>query len=310
MKLSSSTGDFSHYFNRTSDKVRAFRETKFKYLNLELTGNAIIEELDSLDELTHELSEAAKYANAAFVTSHAPCLNCFDAAKGYGYERTAEIMKRAITVCGRLGVPSIVIHASRIPGASDDEVYTKNKEFYKLLFPTAEKHGVKIMTENMQYYDGHPLSTGKELCRFVDYVDHPLFGVCWDTAHGNLNPFAREEGQYKCITDIGDRLWSMHVSDNFGDGAHHHTWPFAGIINFDEIMQGLLDVDYKGFFNFEASYSLLHHKNIPYHRKGWDRDGKTVTKLLDPSVSLKQKATDLLFECGKYILETYGVFEE
>ena len=166
------------------------------------------------------------------------------------------------------------------------------------------------VTENMQYYDGHPLSTGKELRRFVDYVDHPLLGVCWDTAHGNLNPFAREEGQYKCITDIGDRLWSMHISDNFGDGAHHHTWPFAGIINFDEVMQGLLEVDYNAFFNFEASYSLLHHENIPYHRKPWEKDGKTVTKLLDPSVALKQKATDLLYECGKYILEVYGIYEE
>ena len=48
-----------------------------------------------------------------------------------GYEPTAEIMKRAITVCGRLGIPSIVIHASRIIGASDDEFYEKNRDFYR-----------------------------------------------------------------------------------------------------------------------------------------------------------------------------------
>ena len=310
MKLSSSTGDFSRYFNRTSDKVRAFRETKFRYLNLELTGAAIISEMEPIDALVDELLEAAEYAGVSYITSHAPCLNCFDTVKGYGYERTAEIMKRAITVCGKLGIPSTVIHASRIADASDDEFYTKNKAFYELLFPTAEKYGVKILTENMQYYVGHPLSTGEELRRFVDYVDHPLFGVCWDTAHGNLNPYAKEQGQYKCITDIGDKLWSMHISDNFGDGAHHHSWPFAGVINFDEVMQGLLDVNYKGFFNFEASYSLLHHENLPYHRKPWEHNGETVTKLLDPSVALKQKATDLLYECGKYILETYDVFEE
>ena len=62
------------------------------------------------------------------------------------------------------------------------------------------------------------------------------------------------------------------------------------------MVQGLIDVEYKGFFNFEASYSLLHHENIPYHRKPWVRDGETVAKLLDPSVALKQKATDLLYE--------------
>ena len=310
MKLSSSTGDFSRYFSSTADKVRAFRETKFRYLNTELTGDAILGEMASLDILAHELSEAAKYANVSLITAHAPCLNCFDTVKGHGYKQTAEIMKRAITLCGMLKIPSIVIHASRIIGASDDEFYEKNRDFYRLLLPTAEKYGIEILTENMQYYDGHPLSTGKELRRFVDYVDHPLFGVCWDTAHGNLNPFAKEEGQYKCITDIGDKLRSMHVSDNFGDGAHHHTWPFAGIINFDEVVQGLIDVGYKGFFNFEASYSLIHHLNLPYHRKPWEREGEVVTKLLDPSVALKQKATDLLYECGKYILETYDIFEE
>ena len=310
MKLSTSTGDFSRYFTDLPEKVRAFRETKFRYINLELTGSEMVTPTEPLNSYIARLSDAAKYSDVRYITSHAPCLNCFDTVKGQGYERTAEIMNRTIEVVGRLGIPSIVIHASRIIGASDDEFYEKNRDFYNLLLPTAEKYGVEILTENMQYYDGHPLSTGAELRRFVDYVDHPLFGVCWDTAHGNLNPFAKEEGQYKCITDIGDKLRSMHVSDNFGDGAHHHTWPFAGIINFDEVVQGLIDVDYKGFFNFEASYSLLHHLNLPYHRQPWERNGEAVTKLLDPSVALKQKATDLLYECGKYILETYGIYEE
>ncbi len=310
MKLSTSTGDFSKYYTALTDKVRAFRETKFRYINLELTGAEDVDENRDAALTARALSEAAKYAEVSYVTSHAPCLNCFDEQRGIGYARTVAVMRRTIEICGRLKIPSIVIHASRIPGASCEEFYERNRRFYLDILGEAELWGIKIMTENMQYYDGHPLSTGEELRRFVCYVDHPLLGVCWDTAHGNLNPFAKEQGQYKCITDIGDRLWSMHISDNFGDGAHHHTWPFAGIISFDEVMQGLLDVDYNGFFNFEASYSLLHHENIPYHRSPFEHNGETVTKLLDPSVSLKQKATDLLYECGKYILETYGCYEE
>jgi sugar phosphate isomerase/epimerase len=148
------------------------------------------------------------------------------------------------------------------------------------------------------------------LREFADYVEHPLFGVCWDTAHGNLSYKVRTEGQYQSIMDIGDKLKGLHISDNFGDGAHHHTWPFAGIINFDQVIQGLLDVNYDGFFNFEASYTLLHQKNLPYHRKAWEHNGETVTKLLNPSIALKQKAVDLLYETGKYMLETYGCFEE
>ena len=75
-------------------------------------------------------------------------------------------------------------------------------------------------------------------------------------------------------------------------------------------MQGLSDVDYDGYFTFEASYTLLHQNNMPYQRWAWDYNGKTVTKLLNPSLDLKKKAVDLLYETGKYILETYDCFEE
>lgn len=74
-------------------------------------------------------------------------------------------------------------------------------------------------------------------------------------------------------------------------------------------MQGLIDVNYDGYFTFEASYTLLHQNNIPYHRKPWEHNGKIITTLQSPSLELKKKAVDLLYETGKYILETYHCFE-
>jgi hypothetical protein len=74
-------------------------------------------------------------------------------------------------------------------------------------------------------------------------------------------------------------------------------------------MQGLLDVNYDGYCTFEASYTLLHHNNPPHGRGAWNHNGETVRKLLDPSIELKKKAVDLLYETGKYILETYECYE-
>ena len=108
---------------------------------------------------------------------------------------------------------------------------------------------------------------------------------------------------------IGDKLKGLHISDNFGD-RHHHSWPFSGNINFDSVMQGLLDVDYDGYFTFEASYTLLHNKNLPFKSKPWEYKGKEVTKLYNPSYELKKKGVDLLYETGKHILEAYNCFEE
>ena len=157
--------------------------------------------------------------------------------------------------------------------------------------------------------NGSLFSTGKQLREFIDYVDHPLLAACWDTAHGNIAKTARELGQYENIVAIGDRVKGMHISDNFGD-THHHTWPFAGVINFDSVVQGLLDVNYDGFFTFEASYTLRHQMNMPCRRKEWEHNGETVTRLLNPSMDLKKKAVSLLYDTGKYILETYDCFEE
>ena len=149
----------------------------------------------------------------------------------------------------------------------------------------------------------------KDMRELIDKVGHPLFAACWDTAHGNIAKEARAIGQYENIMALGDKLKGLHISDNFGD-THHHTWPFAGIINFDEVMQALVDINYDGYFNFEASYTLIRQENLPYRRKAWEHDGKTVTTLLNPSVTLKQRAVDLLFDVGQHILEAYGCFEE
>jgi hypothetical protein len=75
-------------------------------------------------------------------------------------------------------------------------------------------------------------------------------------------------------------------------------------------MQGLIDVGYDGYFNFEASYTLLHSTNPPKRRLTFEHNGEVVTKLLNPTAELKRKAVDLLFDIGEHILRTYGVFEE
>ena len=43
MKLVTSTGDFSQYKSLIPDKVRLFKDTKFKYINLEQTGQVLPE---------------------------------------------------------------------------------------------------------------------------------------------------------------------------------------------------------------------------------------------------------------------------
>ena len=311
MKLATSTGDYKRYCESIAEAIGCFRSSKFKYINLEQTGilPAFFSECeDDWKQLADSWGEAAAQAGITYAVSHAPCLNVFDEPGEEQYRAKVRAIRRSIEICHRLGIDRIVVHACPNDDFTEEEFYTKNKAFYREFFDLTEAYNITVMTENWDDHATH-FSTGKQLRTFVDYVNHPLLAVCWDTAHGNIDPVARELGQYQNILDIGEKLKGLHISDNFGD-THHHSWPFAGTINFDSVMQGLLDVNYDGFFTFEASYTLRHNRELPIFRKEWEYRGQPVTKLLAPSLELKKQAVELLYETGKYILQAYDCFEE
>lgn len=308
MKLATSTGDFVRYSYSIAEAVKCFGETKFKYINLEL-GSKYVESGMEWRRAADILGDAAAQAGVTYSTAHSPILNAFAGDQEY-YEHCVQCIRNSIEICGVLGVKGIVVHASHDPAFTARDFYRENRKFYSRFFDLMEKYNIAVMTENMAEFTHTPLSTGREVREFADYADHPLFGICWDTAHANLNVKARAEGQYRGITAVGDKLMGLHIADNFGDGSHHHTFPYAGIINFDSVVQGLLDVNYSGFFTFEASYTLLHHTNLPYNRQSWEHNGETVSKLLDPPLELKRKAVDLMYDIGEHILRTYDCYEE
>ena len=315
MRLSSSTGDFIEHVDTIAQSVEAFKDTKFKYINLEQSGSTpelCSEKDDDWKYFAEECSRAAEYAGVTYAISHAPCLHkailpALEDRDNETYRRNVKIIRRSIEVCNELKIPRLVIHACPDDSFDKETFFKYNKMFYGEFFDLAEKYNVMLLTENWDN-DNTQISTGKQIRELLDEIDHPLLAACWDTAHGNISLNARAISQYQNIIDIGDKLKGLHISDNFGD-VHHHTWPFAGRINFDQVMQALMDVKYDGYFNFEASYTLLHHRNIPYHRKPWEHNGELVTSLLDPSIELKKTAVDLLYDIGKYILETYDCFE-
>ena len=310
MRLVTSTGDFSGYLPTITERIEYFKNTQFKYINLEQGASApqMADEGEGWKALVDEWGNAAAKAGLTFAAAHAPCVNVFGKnLDEETYRKNMTILRNSLKICGELGIKRTVVHACGHSSFTGYDFWVKNKEFYSDMFDLMEKYELIVMTENM---DGvYPFSTGHDLRHFVDFVDHPLMGVCWDIAHGHNNPRANRKGQYQCITDIGDKLKGLHVADNFGDGPHQHTWPFAGTVNFDSVLQALKDINYDGDFTLEASYTLLHSQNIPYHRQAWEHNGETVTTLLNPPIELKRQAVDLLYNVGKYMLDTYGCFE-
>ena len=64
----------------------------------------------------------------------------------------------------------------------------------------------------------------------------------------------------------------------------------------------MIDVGFRGYFTLECSSSLLQ----PRRRKVFEKD----TRLVTPQLFMQRHAERLMYDTAKYILDSYGLFEE
>ena len=307
MKLSFADFPLEYYPEIAHDlptRLGLIRECGFKCIDFNIT----------MDYLGEDFAERAAFVReslaAAGMTApqaHAPIVNPFDENSDY-----MTVYTRALRFCALAGIPQVVIHAGSVKGNSREEYFARNAEFYRMLAPAAEETGTVILVENIGHAgDDNFLLVGADIAEMLARIDSPMFAACWDTGHGNLN----KQDLYETITTLGKSLKALHVHDNCAYFApsyrHHridmHTTPFAtqyASVNYDALLQGLIDIGYEGTFNFEV---LTMTRSI---RPAFTYGGEVVRKLEQPPISLWVKANALLYETGKYMLGAYGLFEE
>lgn len=167
-------------------------------------------------------------------------------------EHRCAAIERDLYAAGLCGIKWVVVHPQSY---SDDIFYSrklslqKNLEIFKRLGETAAKNGVGIAIENMFIHGNLPCfaASSDDLVELVDTLgDEKVFGVCWDTGHGNLN----KVDQPAAIRQLGKRLKALHVNDNKGQ-TDDHILPFHGTIQWEPFMKALSDAGYEGDFTYE-----------------------------------------------------------
>ena len=202
---------------------------------------------------------------------------------------------------GSSSVP-LPVHSGCLPDIGWEEFLQRNQDFYRQLYPVMEKTGTAVLIENSTRRNlGNQefFYTGAQMRKFLERVGHPLLGACWDTGHANC-----EGHQYEDLTALGPYLQAVHINDNRGT-ADEHLIPFCGTCCFDEVMQGLTAVSFRGPFTLECSSTLRPGKYWLGDRRTYGGGGK----LTEPPEKLFEAAEKLLYEAGKVILEAYGLFE-
>jgi sugar phosphate isomerase/epimerase len=147
-----------------------------------------------------------------------------------------------------LGASLAVVHPSAEPIADGERAHRLDASRRSLasLGATAAELGVRLAVECLpRTCLAH---TAVELLSVVADTDPAAVGVCIDVNHLNL----RELDLRAAVNALGERLLTLHCSDNDGEDERH--WlpgDTRGVIDWAAFLQGLRDVHYTGPFLYE-----------------------------------------------------------
>ena len=170
---------------------------------------------------------------------------------GIGGEERQNVLISCVADCANHNVSTVVIHLTGFPPYPPvSELGLKRIE---ALVNFAEQKNVKLAFENLWTFD--------HLDVIFEQFSSPHVGFCYDSGHENLNLYR------DCLASYGDKLFALHINDNFGDMYDAHVLPFDGMINWDEKMRRINQYKNTCFFTLEV-YKLdagEHEKSAIYN---------------------------------------------
>lgn len=173
-------------------------------------------------------------------------------------------MKQGIEFSRALGCKFFVVHPIMPYGKAPDQdakgFCDLNYEFFNNLLPAAQKAGVTICLENMPFLM-HAISNAEQVYNFVKDMNSENMAMCLDTGHCVF----WKDSPAEAVRKIGNAIKTLHVHDN--DGVNDlHTYPFHGIIDWEDFKDALKGLDETVVLSIEiSSYSIPEKDNIKEH---------------------------------------------
>jgi len=150
-------------------------------------------------------------------------------------ENRQSVLMSCINDCAAHDIPVVVIHLTGFPPYPpvSDIGLKRIEELVRL----AEQKNIKLAFENLWAFE--------HLDAVFAQFTSPNVGFCYDIGHENLNLYK------DCLASYGDRIFALHMNDNFADGYDAHVLPFDGVINWNKKMAQLKQCKNVDFFTIE-----------------------------------------------------------
>ncbi len=176
-----------------------------------------------------QFPEIVRKMNLEITNIHAPFIGYNDIWQASRLEIKPKLRKFQgfIKDCQRFDIPVMVVHTNDLDAFSPD--LDKGRAFFSELVNTAEKYGVDLAVENVSRQD--------LLEYLLSQIDHPRFGLCYDSSHD----FLEVANRGRILKSFKKRIKALHLSDN--DFLKDRHWiPGEGKIPFDKLMPEILSI--------------------------------------------------------------------
>lgn len=157
---------------------------------------------------------------------------------------------RSMESAAIMGAENIIVHYIGTP--VEEDCFDYNFRFYKSLEPYCEKFHICIAIENLFYTDTkcnccRGRLQPELLCKMVKLLQSPWFVICLDVGHAAIIG-CEPENLIKGLD--GHTLKALHIHDN-DYLSDKHMLPFTGNLDWENIMNALKEVEYKGDLTLE-----------------------------------------------------------
>jgi sugar phosphate isomerase/epimerase len=146
-----------------------------------------------------------------------------------------------------------VLHPGLITGIAmfyPGNDWTQNVKSIRTLHKTAKELGLRIAIENLPKKYGSVMKTPEDFNRVYAETGFADIGIVLDTGHANL-----EEQIEPFLTQLSDKIYELHLSDNVGEQDQHLGIGY-GKIDWQTFAQNLKRINFAGTVMVESIFNV------------------------------------------------------